>query len=324
MLFLANEYPYRSMPDHRSPTILVVDDTPANLLLLTQLLNGQAYDVRPVTQGAMALAAARTIRPDLILLDIRMPDIDGYTICQELKADSETSQIPIIFISALDDTEDKVRAFECGGVDYVTKPFQPAEVLARVRTHLALAQARTALEMANRELQRALAREAELARIDWLTGVYNRSHFYELATHEFAIAARYDQPLAICMFDVDHFKQINDRYGHLIGDQVLRAVAQTAASQIRAADCIGRFGGEEFILLLPNTNTSSGVVLAERLRTAIADLRIQTEKGEISATISLGVAGRQPADLVIERLIDRADQALYAAKRQGRNCVVGV
>lgn len=312
------------MSNNRLPTILIVDDVPANLLLLTQLLDSQSYDVRPVTKGAMALAAARAIRPDLILLDIRMPDMDGYTVCRELKADPETSSIPIIFVSALDDIDGKVRAFECGGVDYVTKPFQPAEVLARVRTHLALAQARTALEMANRELQRALAREAELARIDWLTGVYNRSHFYELATHEFAIATRYDQPLAICMLDVDHFKQINDRYGHLIGDQVLSTVAQTAARQIRAADCIGRFGGEEFILLLPNTDVSSGLMLAERLRVSIAALRIQTEKGEITVTISLGVAGRQPADTVIERLIDRADQALYAAKRQGRNCVVGV
>ncbi|OAN48279.1 diguanylate cyclase response regulator [Chloroflexus islandicus] len=312
------------MSNNRVPTILIVDDIPANLLLLTQLLDGQSYDVRPVTQGAMALAAARAIRPDLILLDIRMPDKDGYTVCRELKADPETSSIPIIFVSALDDIDGKVRAFECGGVDYVTKPFQPAEVLARVRTHLALAQARTALEMANRELQRALAREAELARIDWLTGVYNRSHFYELATHEFAIATRYDQALAICMFDVDHFKQVNDRYGHLIGDQVLRAVAQTAARQIRAADCIGRFGGEEFILLLPNTDTLAGLMLAERLRAAIADLRVSTEQGEVAVTISAGVAGRQPADTVIERLIDRADQALYAAKRQGRNCVVGV
>ncbi len=312
------------MSNNRVPTILIVDDIPANLLLLTQLLDGQSYDVRPVTQGAMALAAARAIRPDLILLDIRMPDKDGYTVCRELKADPETSSIPIIFVSALDDIDGKVRAFECGGVDYVTKPFQPAEVLTRVRTHLALAQARTALEMANRELQRALAREAELARIDWLTGVYNRSHFYELATHEFAIATRYDQALAICMFDVDHFKQVNDRYGHLIGDQVLRAVAQTAARQIRAADCIGRFGGEEFILLLPNTDTLAGLMLAERLRAAIADLRVSTEQGEVAVTISAGVAGRQPADTVIERLIDRADQALYAAKRQGRNCVVGV
>lgn len=312
------------MSNHHSPVILIVDDTPANLLLLTQLLAGQGYDVRPVTQGTVALAAARTIRPDLILLDIRMPDIDGYAVCQELKADPETSHIPVIFVSALDDTDDKVRAFECGGVDYVTKPFQPAEVLARVRTHLALAQARAALEMANHELQQALAREAALARIDWLTGVYNRSHFYELATHELAIAIRYDQPLAICMFDIDHFKQVNDRYGHLIGDQVLRAVAQTAARQIRAADCIGRFGGEEFILLLPNTNMTSALLLAERLRMAIAGLYINTEKGEIRVTISGGVTERQPADTLIERLIDRADQALYAAKRQGRNCVVGV
>ncbi|MEF3275851.1 MAG: diguanylate cyclase [Chloroflexus sp.] len=312
------------MPNNRSATILIVDDTPASLLLLTQLLNGQSYDVRPVTRGAMALETARSIRPDLILLDIRMPDMDGYTVCQKLKSDPETSDIPVIFISALDDTDDKVRAFECGGVDYVTKPFHPAEVLARVRTHLALAQARAALEMANRELQRALAREAELARIDWLTGVYNRSYFYEVAMHEFAVAVSADRPLAVCMIDVDFFKQINDRYGHLVGDQILRTIAQTAARQIRSTDWIGRFGGEEFILLLPNTKVNAAVRLAERLRAVIAGLSINTEKGVVNTTISAGVTDRQPADKVIEQLIDRADHALYAAKQQGRNCVVGV
>ncbi len=198
------------------------------------------------------------------------------------------------------------------------------EVLARVRTHLALAQARAALEEANRELQRALAREAELARIDWLTGVYNRSYFYELAVREFAIATRYERPLAIGMIDVDHFKQINDRYGHLVGDQVLRSIAQTIAHQIRTTDCIGRFGGEEFILLLPNTDTIASLTLAERLRTTIGGLVIHTDKGDVSVTISIGITGRQPADTTIERTIDRADQALYAAKRRGRNCVVGV
>lgn len=125
---------FLSMTTNRSPVILVVDDTPANLLLLTQLLSAQSYDVRPVTQGTAALTAIRTIRPDLVLLDIRMPDMDGYEVCQQLKADEETAQIPVIFISALDDVEDKVRAFECGGVDYIAKPFQPLEVLARVRT----------------------------------------------------------------------------------------------------------------------------------------------------------------------------------------------
>lgn len=156
--------------------------------------------------------------------------------------------------------------------------------------------------------------------MDWLTGVYNRSHFYELARHEFAIATRYERPLTMCMLDVDHFKQINDRYGHLVGDQVLRAVAQTVAHQIRTADSIGRFGGEEFILLLPNTNLPSALTLAERLRVTIADLQVHTDRGIVTATISVGVAERQSTDTTIERLIDRADRALYAAKRQGRNC----
>lgn len=305
------------------PTILIVDDTPANLRLLAQLLSEHSYDVRPVTKGGAALTAAYAAAPDLILLDIRLPDMDGYAVCAQLKADVATCDIPIIFLSALGDTNDKLKAFSVGGVDYITKPFHPEEVLARVRTHLALRQARAELERANRELKHALAREEHLARIDWLTGVLNRSHFFALAVHDFTNALRYTRPITLMMFDIDHFKQVNDRFGHPAGDLVLQHVARIAAEQIRAADIIGRYGGEEFIVLLPSTTMPQALGVAERIREQISGLSVETDFGVVQVTISCGLAERIQTDDSIERVIDRADQALYAAKRSGRNCVVG-
>ncbi|WP_129672079.1 diguanylate cyclase [Candidatus Chloroploca sp. Khr17] len=310
------------MTTPKLPTILIVDDTPANLRLLAQLLADHQYEVRPVTKGTAALAAVRAAAPDLILLDIRMPDLDGYSVCEQLKADEATRSIPIIFLSALGDTDDKLKAFQVGGVDYITKPFHPEEVLARVRTHLALEQARSALEVANRELKEALVRQEYLARTDWLTGVLNRSHFFALGVHNFNNAVRYHRPLALMMFDIDHFKQVNDRFGHPAGDLVLQEVARVTIEQMRSADVIGRYGGEEFIVLLPNTGLDAAMTTAERLREQISQLEVVTERGVITVTVSIGVAEHLPSDESIERLIDRVDQALYAAKAQGRNCVV--
>ncbi|PDV99390.1 diguanylate cyclase [Candidatus Chloroploca asiatica] len=310
------------MTTPKLPTILIVDDTPANLRLLAQLLADHQYEVRPVTKGTAALAAVRASAPDLILLDIRMPDLDGYSVCEQLKADEATRSIPIIFLSALGDTDDKLKAFQVGGVDYITKPFHPEEVLARVRTHLALEQARSALEVANRELKEALVRQEYLARTDWLTGVLNRSHFFALAVHNFNNAVRYHRPLALMMFDIDHFKQVNDRFGHPAGDLVLQEVARATIEQMRSADVIGRYGGEEFIVLLPNTGLDAATTTAERLREQISQLEVATERGVIKVTVSIGVAEHRPSDESIEHVIDRVDQALYAAKAQGRNCVV--
>jgi diguanylate cyclase (GGDEF)-like protein len=302
--------------------ILIVDDTPANLRLLTQMLAEQNYYVRPVTSGSAALAAAFAAPPDLILLDIRMSGMDGYEVCQRLKADERTRFIPIIFLSALGETEDKLKAFHAGGVDYITKPFHAEEVLARVRTHLALERVRAQLEAANRDLRASLAREEHLARTDWLTGMLNRSHFFAMANQEFLESGREQRPLVVLLFDVDHFKQINDHFGHPIGDVVLKQMAQLAARQFRGADLLGRYGGEEFIALLPATNTQQALVVGERLLNAIRSLKVETEKGLVNITISLGIAERLPDDKSLEVLIDRADQAMYAAKRAGRDCLV--
>jgi len=181
--------------------------------------------------------------------------------------------------------------------------------------------AEKALEAANIELQSALALQEQLAHTDALTGINNRRHLYELAEHEFEIAVRYQQPLSVLMFDIDHFKEVNDTYGHMVGDQILQLVTQVAKEELRSADVIGRYGGEEFVIILPMTSAQQAYPLAERIRMRAAEVRMPTEKGEASVTLSIGIvetpSGMQMRS--IETLIRRADEAMYAAKQDGRN-----
>lgn len=497
---------------HEAPgrgDILVVDDTAANLRLLTRLLQDAGYQVRAVTSGVRALAAARQSPPALVLLDIRLPDLDGVEVCAQLKADPVTSQVPVIFISALTEAETKINAFSAGGVDYVTKPIQPDEVLARVATHLALRElhlrlseanarlasqigalkeanerlvsqvrARQAAEEANARLleherQRAMRLELlrttintitsaldlpavhqavvtqaaillgarwgalarslppgeelqvvalhdlpaglqglrvnwgrgligkaaagrrivnsqttpeplmqsgvalaaplvageqlegvlmvinpetsepfsteeiqlldlfaqqaaiaiqnarlfeevrHLARTDPLTGLYNRRHFFELAERELERARRSGSALAVLLLDVDHFKQVNDGYGHHGGDQALRAVADLLRASLRTTDVSARFGGEELVVLLPDARSERAVAVAERLRHALATLEVPSERGIIQLTASFGVATLEGAALgeSLDTLLARADEACYDAKRAGRDRV---
>lgn len=316
--------------------ILIVDDTPANLRLLSDMLVKQGHKVRTAPDGSLALMSAQSVPPDLVLLDIKMPGLSGYEVCEQLKADPRTHDIPIIFISALDQTEYKVKAFTLGGVDYVTKPFQVDEVLARVETHLALHMLQHQLAAANVELQgfndrlkseiekriQTEAKLQELATTDSLTELYNRRHFFELAEREFIKTQRYQHDLAAMMLDLDHFKQVNDQYGHLVGDYVLQEVARRLRECIRETDILGRYGGEEFVVLLPETSLSDGQETAERLCQTVSAKQIATGEHTLSITISVGIANLEEDDITIDTLIDRADQALFTAKQTGRNQVV--
>jgi len=316
--------------------ILIVDDTPADLRLLADMLAEQGYRVRTAPDGSLALKSAQAIPPDLILLDIKMPDMNGYEVCEQLKADPRTHDIPIIFISVLDQTEDKVKAFTFGGVDYITKPFQGEEVLVRVETHLTLHMLQHQLAAANVELQesndrlkseiekriQAEAKLQELAITDSLTELYNRRYFFELAEQEINRTQRYQHDLAAMMIDLDHFKQINDQYGHLVGDYVLQTVARCLCESIRETDILGRYGGEEFVVLLPETSLSDGQEIAERLCQTVSANQIATGEHTLSITTSIGIASLEEDDITIDILIDRADQALFTAKQAGRNQVV--
>lgn len=317
--------------------ILIVDDTPVNLRLLSELLANKGYEVRAVTSGAMALTVVQSAPPELILLDIRMPEMDGFEVCQQLKADPSTCHIPVIFISALDEVWDKLRGFSVGAVDYITKPFQVIEVLARVEAHLSLRRLQQQLQEQNQrlqlEVQRRMKAESELrdvvhqlknlARLDGLTEVANRRGFDERLDQEWRRLAREQLPLSLILCDVDCFKRYNDAYGHQAGDECLRYIASTIQNTLkRSADMVARYGGEEFVVILPNTSAGNAIKVAEEIQENIRALALPHPASPISSkvTLSFGVASTIPvAGTSASWLLTAADQALYRAKEEGRD-----
>ena len=331
-------------PQHK---LLLVDDVPANLDILLQLLEPQGYFVMVATSGERALKIAAQGLPDLILLDIMMPPgIDGYEVCRRLKADEVTRDIPILFLSALDDTEVKVKAFQVGGVDYISKPFRAEEVLARVNIHLQLRSIRKDLEDRNTRLSQeienrkrtetALAaanRQLEqLAVQDGLTRIANRRRLDEYLPTCWLNAAREHLPLALILCDIDCFKLYNDHYGHQAGDNCLRAVAQAIEGALRRPlDLVGRYGGEEFLIILPGTDLDGAAHIAEEIVSSVVGLRLAHKFSTVfpTVTLSLGVSAATPGHLSAKgsqeewgQLLASADQALYQAKNAGRNRMV--
>ncbi len=312
-------------------SILIVDDNPFNLRLLSIMLDKQGYEVRSVTNGNMALRSAINNPPDLILLDIMMSDMNGYQVCEALKENEKTREIPVIFLSALNEVFDKVKAFQVGGIDYITKPFEEQELLIRIETQIKLRQQQLLLEQeiekrkkAENSLIQANQKLAQIARTDGLTGIANRYFFDETLTKEWLIAQREKTPLALILCDIDYFKNYNDYYGHPQGDECLITVAQTLKNCLqRPRDFVARYGGEEFVIILGNTDRKGAKEIAEKMINSVKIAQIPHLKSEISEyiTISLGVASLIPSsDLVPENLIKMADQALYKSKQTGRNC----
>ena len=304
--------------------ILIVDDTLANLKVLEELLSNEGYEVRVATNGHTALRSVEVELPELILLDIMMPNMDGFEVCKRLKTESRSMNIPVIFISALKEINEKIRAFNEGGVDYITKPFQSEEVLARVATHIELYRYRNELEKrVDEEVKVRIAKEKELikqtikAETDQLTGIYNRHKMENIFENEFNRVKRYEEPLSLIMFDIDHFKKVNDNYGHDVGDLVLKEIVKVVNSNIRNVDVFARWGGEEFIIMCPETDLDSAVNLSEKLRKTIEEISFK-EAGKV--TVSFGVTSYKSKELKKE-FIKRADVALYKAKNSGRNKV---
>lgn len=326
--------------------ILIVDDTPNNLRLLSTLLQNHGYEARSVLSGEMALRAARSAAPDLILLDISMPLMDGYEVCRELKAHVNTREVPVIFISAFNEAMDKVRAFEVGGVDYITKPFQWAEVLVRVENQLKIRSLQTQLLERNAQLQQEIQDRLEaesalrianqklqnLANSDGLTGAANRRRFDEYLQEQWQELQESPAPLSLILCDVDYFKRYNDTYGHLAGDSCLQAIVRgvqeaiaTRHKEIAPQILLARYGGEEFAIILPHADRPLAVEIAKEIHGAIQQLQIPHSDSSIgeSVTVSLGVAMVIPTPhLNPKMLISRADEALYAAKARGRDRVV--
>ncbi len=305
--------------------ILVVDDQPANLKVLLSFLKVYAFKIRVAESGERALRSLEDEQPDLILLDVMMPGINGFETCKQIKANRATADIPVIFMTALDSIEDKVTGFAAGGVDYITKPFQQIEVLARINTHLALRQQKQALEEAQDKLLTQKRLLEEMSITDELTGLYNRRYLNTVLKREFQHSERYETDLSCLLLDLDHFKKVNDTYGHEFGDTVLRKFCSLLGNCVRSSDFVFRFGGEEFVILLPHTDRKGAKETGEKICKIIAAERIQDNDSDISinVTVSIGVATlqtHQPAKP--HDLINFADKALYAAKENGRNQVI--
>ncbi|MEA5418963.1 diguanylate cyclase [Spirulina sp. CCNP1310] len=320
--------------------ILIIDDTPNNVRLLSTLLTNHGYEVRGVINGEIGLRAARSAVPDLILLDISMPKLSGYDVCEALKADPLTQAVPVIFISAFNEVGDKVKAFEVGGVDYITKPFQWAEVLARVQNQLKICLLQKQLQARNTQLHLEIQERAKaevalhaaneklqaLANQDGLTGTSNRRHFDDYLLRCWQTG---QGMIALILCDVDFFKPFNDHYGHLEGDRCLQILVQAIQSALDLLaphhSLLARYGGEEFAIVLPETDIHQAQGIAQGIQAHVAQAGIPHAYSTIhcTVTVSLGIAALHPtADFSPDDLISQADQALYMAKSQGRNQVI--
>jgi len=291
-------------------TLLIVDDEKQNRALLTELLQ-EEYRIILAKDGRQALDRAREHNPDLILLDVLMPEMDGYSVIRELKNDDKTRNIPVIFITALDSVGDEERGLELGAVDYISKPFTPAIVRVRIRNHLQSVHQWRLLE--------------QMAMLDSLTGIPNRRRFNDVMEQEWRRCMRDAVPLSLIVVDVDHFKAFNDSYGHAAGDEVLRRIASTLQTSVRRpGDFVARYGGEEFVMLLPGIDSEGARLLAEHTRAAIEAEHIPHAVSDAAPwiTISLGGATRIPQEnCAIADLFCLADTWLYEAKHGGRNRV---
>lgn len=295
--------------DHRKtrPKLLLVDDQPMNIRILNELFRFD-HDVFMATRGEQAIEICQEQQPDLVLLDVVMEGMDGYQVCRQLKANPATRDIPIIFVSAKGEEEDEALGLELGAVDYISKPFNPNIVRARVKTHLTL------------KLQSDYLRS--LASLDGLTGIANRRSFDESLASAWAQACREGSPLSLLMIDIDYFKRYNDHFGHQQGDKCLRQVAQALnQSTSRPYDLVARYGGEEFACLLPDTHRNGAIEVARKMQAEVAKLALAHPLSETSdkVDLSIGVAMLLPTPWAEpDELIRAADEQLYKAKHAGR------
>lgn len=291
------------------PRIMIVEDIRANVRFLEKHLSAE-YECLTAFDGKEALPVIRAEQPDLVLLDIEMPEMDGFEVCRRLKADEKTMGIPIIFLTSLTEMEDETKGLELGAVDYVTKPFRLPIVKARIRNHIELKRTRDLLE--------------QQAFIDGLTRIPNRRRFDEVLEREWGRAMRNGSILSLILMDIDFFKKYNDNYGHRHGDVCLQKVGAILSKALhRPSDFCARYGGEEFVVVLPGTDTEGAVVMADHIRSELAALNIPHEFSDVAPYVSFsqGVASVMPSmEQSPELLVEAADKALYSAKQSGRNC----
>ncbi len=287
--------------ENKQSTILIVEDIEINVLVLQELLQND-YNIVCASSGEEAMLKAHHIPIDLVLLDIALPDFDGYEVCRRLKADDLTNDIPVLFLTASYDEQSIEKAFDVGGVDYITKPYMVKELKARIKTHITLSASMKKLDF--------------LANVDSMTGIYNRRKFFYLAEERFE---KTKENLYSVMIDIDKFKAINDKYGHQVGDEVIKNVANIISSLIPKNTIFGRLGGEEFALVINMHDEKELFNLIEKIRDDISKAQIEVDGAIVSVTISAGISAYEEKYQTIDQFLSDADSALYEAKGKGRN-----
>ncbi len=298
------------------PKILIVDDDRKIVEMLEIGLNALGYRTVMAYDGEAAIDMVLKEIPDIILLDLNLPKKNGFEVCRQVRMEIKDNYIPIIMITARDDISSKIEGLDTGADDYITKPVDIKEVMARIKSMLRIKSLQDELRTAKDELQ-------ELAVRDYLTGCFNRRYFTEILQIELKKSSRYDKSFGCIMLDVDDFKKINDNYGHPFGDEVLKKIADILRDNLRESDIIGRYGGEEFIALLPNISQRVELEqICERIRKKVEKTFFKTDSGNINTTISIGASlceGKKNG-LNTDDIISNIDKALYKAKWDGKNC----
>jgi two-component system, cell cycle response regulator len=283
--------------------VLIIDDSKNIHALIKARLEGEGLELHSCFNAAQGIAAAGQLLPDLILVDWEMPEVDGFEICRRLKGAPATMTIPVVFLTGIGSPQEKLRGLEAGAVDFVSKPFDPAELRARVRAAL---RTKYLLDLLNKK-----------AMIDGLTGLWNRTYFDQTLAAQLSLARRSGQAVAVVMANLDHFKSVNDRFGHLTGDEALRVVAACMQATCRIEDVVCRFNGEKFAIIVPNTPSERAAIMSERLRKKIAELKLTHRGMPVALTCSFGIADLQTCGDV--QIIQSASDALDAAKKAGGN-----
>ena len=304
----------------RKGLVLLIEDNKFQAKKTVAILESAGYEVIWEDTGMSGFKAAKTQPPDIILLDVVLPDRDGHEICRFIKMDEDLRNIPVIMLTVRTKLKDRLKGLHIGADDYLTKPFNEKELIARINAFLRIKVLQDQLQSKNRQLEEALKKLEIMATTDYGTGLYNRRHFFELMDKEMSRADRFKSPLTCMLIDIDHFKSVNDTYGHLVGDSVLMEIGTIFQGELRQVEIAARYGGEEFVMLLPGTTLSDAKQPALRL---LEKIRKHSFKGCTDGqpiTISIGMGGIPDPDIKTrEDLIRCADFALYKAKDAGRN-----
>jgi diguanylate cyclase (GGDEF)-like protein len=299
--------------------LLLVEDEPTQLLLMRRVLQRAGYKVETASNGEEALGKIAGGQFQILVTDWDMPGMDGVTLCRHVRSEDLPGYLYVLLLTSHGSTESVVAGLEAGADDYIRKPANEAELIARLNAGKRIVRLEQSLREANAQIQR-------LSITDPLVGIFNRRYLNEQLILEVEHARRYNRPLSVVMADLDHFKAVNDRYGHLAGDDVLKGFVELMRSSVRqASDWVARYGGEEFVIVLPETDTTGAAATAEKIRSRCAGAPMGTSEGQLTITASFGVAALAPSDeppgSAADTLLRSADAALYRSKRGGRNCV---